>query len=190
MNGLRDARHGIERWFYLDVFACGVFVTSKNVPEAPARVQYQAHVWNGGWQLQFLVNEGNRTFSDQTAKYLPYPKVVSSAVPTEASKLTWIEFLRPRDLNDDGLMDFWVVAKAWDARIMADDCPLALIRQPDSTFKPVTVGMLRAAGVPDFFFWGNWYTANGPGPGGELVNVFLSPEDRVTMNVVPITFTK
>ena len=29
----------IERGFYLDVFACGVFVTSKNVPEAPARAR-------------------------------------------------------------------------------------------------------------------------------------------------------
>jgi hypothetical protein len=25
----------------------------------------------GGWQLQFLVNEGNGTLSDRTAKYLP-----------------------------------------------------------------------------------------------------------------------
>ena len=28
-----------ERGFYLDVFACGVFVTSKNVPGAPARAR-------------------------------------------------------------------------------------------------------------------------------------------------------
>jgi hypothetical protein len=28
-----------QRWFYLDVFACGVFVTSKNVPGAPARAR-------------------------------------------------------------------------------------------------------------------------------------------------------
>ena len=32
-------RHGGQRWFYLDVFACGVFVTSKNVPGAPARAR-------------------------------------------------------------------------------------------------------------------------------------------------------
>ena len=31
--------NGLERGFYLDVFACGVFVTSKNVPEAPARAR-------------------------------------------------------------------------------------------------------------------------------------------------------
>jgi len=26
-----------ERWFYLDVLACGVFAASQNVPGAPAR---------------------------------------------------------------------------------------------------------------------------------------------------------
>jgi len=28
-----------QRWFYLDVFACGFLDTSKNVPEAPARAR-------------------------------------------------------------------------------------------------------------------------------------------------------
>ena len=38
-DGLRDARHGIERGFYLDVLACGVFAASQNVPGAPARAR-------------------------------------------------------------------------------------------------------------------------------------------------------
>ena len=31
--------NGLERGFYLDVFACGFLDTSKNVPEAPARAR-------------------------------------------------------------------------------------------------------------------------------------------------------
>jgi hypothetical protein len=31
--------YGRQRWFYLDVFACGFLDTSKNVPEAPARAR-------------------------------------------------------------------------------------------------------------------------------------------------------
>jgi hypothetical protein len=31
--------NGLERGFYLDVLACGVFAASQNVPEAPARAR-------------------------------------------------------------------------------------------------------------------------------------------------------
>jgi hypothetical protein len=39
VGAVRRAAMFAQRWFYLDVFACGVFVTSKNVPEAPARAR-------------------------------------------------------------------------------------------------------------------------------------------------------
>jgi hypothetical protein len=154
-------------------------------------VIYQAHVWNGGWQFQFLVNEGNRTFSDQTARYLPYPGAATSEVPTEANPQTWIEFITPRDLNGDGLMDFWVTVRSWGGKISADNVPVALIRQSDSTFKPVTVGMLRAAGVPDYFFWRVFFAASGSGGDGELVSMFPRNDvGRMGLNLMPITFTR
>ncbi len=149
---------------------------------------YQAHVWNGGWQLQFLVNEGNRTFSDQTAKYLPYPAVVTSGVPTPPATEAWIESLVPRDLNADGLMDFWVVMRPWQ---IASNMPLALIRQPDSTFKPVTYGMLVAAGLPNYF-WRIFFASSGVGGEGELVTIFAGTDGvaRAKTPRIPITFTK
>ena len=152
---------------------------------------YQAHVWNGGWQLQFLVNEGNRTFSDQTAKYLPYPNVVSSGVPTPVDARAWIEFLTPRDLNADGRMDFWVTLNAGGSWVAVDDAPVALIQQPDSTFKPVTLGMLRAAGSPDFPYGAGHFASSGPGGHGHLVNVFgWTDRGRAGLGLVPIEFTK
>lgn len=151
---------------------------------------YQAHVWNGGWQLQFLVNDGNGGFVDRTSRYLAEPSVVSSGVPMAASPQTWIEFITPRDLNDDGRIDFWVTCKAWGGKIAADNCPVALIRQGDGSFKPITVGMLRSAGVPDYFFWSVAYAGTGVGTGGELVNVFRANDGRPGVNVMPITFTK
>jgi hypothetical protein len=33
------SRNFTQRWFYLDVLACGVFAASQNVPEAPARAR-------------------------------------------------------------------------------------------------------------------------------------------------------
>ena len=49
---IRILGHFAERWFYLDVFACGVFVKSKNVPVAPARARQcrpagAGHLWRG-----------------------------------------------------------------------------------------------------------------------------------------------
>jgi hypothetical protein len=144
--------------------------------------------FGGGWQLQFLVNEGNRTFSDQTAKYLPYPNV---ATPAAGSMRAAIILMRQQDLNDDGLTDFLLRCGINSTGPADDNCPFALIRQQDSTFKPITIGMLRAAGVGDRLLRGAFYAANGPGASGELVFPFRQPVTaEVSLDVQPITFTK
>jgi len=152
---------------------------------------YQGHVWNGGWQLQFLVNEGDRTFSDQTAKYLPFPNVVSSGVATPVNAKAWIEFLTPRDLNGDGRTDFWVTVNAGGPWSAVDDQPIALIQQADSTFKPVTLGMLRAAGSTRFPYGARHFASSGTGGHGHLVSVFgWTDRGRAGLSLVPIEFTK
>ena len=103
-----------------------------------------------------------------------------------------IILMRQQDLNDDGLMDFLLTVHAADTTEPTDDdCPVALIRQQDSTFKPITLGMLRAAGVGDRMLRGAFYAANGPGASGELVFPFRQPVTaEVWLDVQPITFTK
>jgi len=152
---------------------------------------YQGHVAYGGWQLQFLVNEGNRTFSDQTAKYLPYPNVVSSGVPTPVDARAWIEFLTPRDLNADGRTDFWITVNSGGPWTPVDDAPVALIQQPDSTFKPVTLGMLRAASSLSLPFVPRHFASSGIGGHGHLVSLFpWVDRGRAGLNLWPIEFTK
>jgi len=153
-------------------------------------VVYQADVLYGGWQIQFLVNQGNHQFLDQTAKYLPDAAAVTSGMATTVNQKSWISFLIPRDLNGDGRMDFWVEANSWGGGILNDNMPLALIRQADGSFVPVKVGELRAAGVPDNFFWGVGYVSRGASLPGELASPFVdsSANNQIKINTQAITF--
>jgi hypothetical protein len=151
---------------------------------------YQGHVWNGGWRIQFLVNEGDGKFSDATEHYLPVPKSASSGLPSETNKITWIPFIRVRDVNGDGRPDLDVQCQSWGGKIAHDDCPLLLLRQADGRFNPITVGMLRAAGIPDYVFWDARLVSTGT-PGKFLVmQHFRASNGDLSLGPFPITLLK
>ncbi|MEQ1581931.1 MAG: putative Ig domain-containing protein [Steroidobacteraceae bacterium] len=153
-------------------------------------VVYQGDVNYGGWQIQFLVNQGNYQFVDQTTTYLPDAAAASSGVASSTNVTSWIAFLIPQDLNGDTRLDYWVEANPWGTATN-DNMPLALIRQPDGSFVPVKVGELRAAGVPSFFFNGTvGYEARGTLLPGELAQAFAdsSANNQVKINALEITF--
>lgn len=148
----------------------------------------QAHVWEGGWEFQFLVNQGNRQFVDETATYLRDGAAVRG-LPT-ASNATWIQFLVPSDLNGDGRMDYWVDANA-SGKPLNENLPLALIRQADGHFVPIKVGELRAAaGNPQSFLGSYRYVNRGPLLPGEFARPYGQPISHGAIRVEswPITF--
>jgi hypothetical protein len=152
-------------------------------------VVYQGDVSYGGWQIQFLVNQGNHQFVDQTATYMPDAAAVSSGMASASNVTSWIPFLLPRDLNSDGRVDYWVEANR-PGTSTNDNLPLALIRQADGSFVPVKVGELRAAGVPSFFFNSNIGYEERSSLPGELVQAFIdsSAGNQVKINAQAITF--
>jgi FG-GAP-like repeat len=145
-------------------------------------LSYQAHVLNGGWRVQFLINRGNRRFTDETATYLPFPNVVSSGIPS--SQITWIDAIKPIDLNGDGRIDFVMVCHP--NLTFAEHCPIALIQQPDRSFAPVTVGMLLAAGVPQYIVSRPRLIAGRAGL--EIVTLVRGSNGSVEVHGVPVTF--
>lgn len=152
-------------------------------------VVYQGAVNYGGWQIQFLVNQGNHQFADQTTTYLPDTAAVSSGIASVSNVTSWIAFLLPRDLNSDGRMDYWVEANSSGATTN-DNLPVALIRQADGSFVPVKIGELRAAGVPSFFFNSNMGYEERKSLPGELVEAFIDSNagNQVKINAQAITF--
>jgi hypothetical protein len=150
---------------------------------------YNIDVAYGGWQIQFLVNQGNHQFIDQTTTYLPDATTVTSGAVSASTQMSWIAFLVPRDLNGDGLMDYWVEANPQAGRLN-DNLPLALIRQANGSFIPVKVGELRAAGMPDSFFYFVGYESRGASLPGELVQAFAdsSANNQIKINAQAITF--
>jgi hypothetical protein len=152
-------------------------------------VVYQGDVSHGGWQIQFLVNQGNRQFQDQTSTYLPDAAAVSSGVPSPSNVTSWIAFLLPRDLNRDGRMDYWVEVNTWGTP--NNNLPLALIRQANGSFVPVKVGELLAAGVPAYVLNGTpGYEARGSSQPGEIAQTFIDTANgnQVKLNAQAVTF--
>lgn len=150
-------------------------------------VAYQAHVWQGGWQVQVLVNQGDRTFVDETAFYIPNPATRSGGVPSEGGEPAWIEFLHPRDVNGDGRIDFTVKAKPW-GEPLADAFPMVLLHQADGRFATVTVGDLRAAGMPEFMLNAEMQFA-AQGEGFAFIQSFPMGDTDLGLNTVPVMFT-
>jgi hypothetical protein len=152
-------------------------------------VVYNANVLYGGWQIQFLVNQGNHQFTDQTTTYLPDAAAVTSGPVSAGNEKAWISFLLPRDLNGDGRLDYWVETNA-QAGSLNDNTPIALIKQANGSFVPVKVGELRAAGATSALFVSMHYVARGPSLPGELVQVFAdsNANNQIKMNAQEITF--
>jgi hypothetical protein len=152
-------------------------------------VVYNANVLYGGWRIQFLVNQGNHQFADQTTTYLPDAAAVTSGPVSAGNEKAWISFLLPRDLNGDGRLDYWVETNA-QAGSLSDDIPIALIKQANGSFVPVKVGELRAAGAFSALLLSMHYVARGSSVPGELVQVFAdsNANNQIKMNAQEITF--
>lgn len=88
----------------------------------------------GGYELQVLINDGKRGFTDQTAKYIPDSSAISN------TNFDWVQFLVPTDLNGDGRGDFFIDSRGGGRSQKADSMPIALIHQSDGTFAVVRQG--------------------------------------------------
>lgn len=100
---------------------------------------YQRDVLLGGWELQVLVNQGNRAWSDQTTTYLPNVSDRTAGMPSSTNALSqyWVQFLWPKDVNHDGRMDFFMDARGITSA--PSTLPLLYVHQPDGTFETMTV---------------------------------------------------
>ena len=158
-------------------------------------VAYIRDVWDGGWELQILINQGNRTFTDETSRWFTDSNVISGGVPSTGGAsgagfvAPWIEFLQPRDLHGDGRLAFFVESKALAGPRAPGNFPIALIHQEDGRLAPVTVADLRAAGVNDNQIWNIDYAARGPGQPAVLVSVGSDEAGDVFAIRMPITFS-
>jgi hypothetical protein len=80
----------------------------------------------GRW-IQVLINNGDGTFSDQTA----------SILPQSDNSDAWPKFFEPRDLQRDGQLDFGLVTSG-----PGDDSPQLYLRDQNGNFQPgPAVGM-------------------------------------------------
>jgi hypothetical protein len=89
-------------------------------------VSYQAE-WNEGWLLQVLINQGDRTFADESTTYLPDATARSGGLPASGGHHAWVEFLVPRDVNGDGRTDFVVASRTGGPYPVPESFPQVLI---------------------------------------------------------------
>ena len=113
-------------------------------------VLYQGDVWLGGWEIQVLVNNGNETFSDQTATYFTEAGSSNGGAPSQndAQSQYWMQFLHMRDVNGDGRMDFTVDIRG---TVQAPGTiPIAYIQQADNTFDAIRVSEFNQPWLLDY----------------------------------------
>ena len=111
-----------------------------------------------------MINEGNRSFSDQTAQYIPEESAQFGGFPSASSAESqyWLQFINLIDLNSDGRMDF--VLDARGSTPAPANLPFVYVQQVDGSFQVAKVSEL-AVGMSWFFI-----TQRGPLPGlGKLV---------------------
>ena len=108
-------------------------------------VAYQGAGSLGGWELQVLVNKGNRTFADETTTWLPSPALRNGGTPSQAvpESQYWVQFLNLADVNGDGRLDFTLDARGITAAPAT--LPVAYIHQADGTFAAATVAEIGGA---------------------------------------------
>jgi Ca2+-binding RTX toxin-like protein len=147
-------------------------------------IAYQNSVSLGGWELQILINEGGRQFSDQTEIYLPAESDQWGGLPKSESPESqyWIQFLRISDLNNDGRLDF-----ALDARGITSapsNLPVVYLQKPDNSFESATVS--EVAGE---FTWIFDYTTQPITFGGQtgFAKIGLQ-DDTLTIYTLPVTY--
>lgn len=151
-------------------------------------INYQGDVNQGGWELQVLINKGNHQFEDQTQQWFTDTSVITSGALTQSSSAPWFPFLRPRDLNNDGRMDFFIGGTLEKNGKPVANYPLMLIQQPDGKLAPIVFGDLKAQGAPDFMMYNMEFVQRGTAGAGELVSMFYD-NGVPQFNSVPIQFT-
>jgi hypothetical protein len=186
VSALSEPRNFGGNWYVQDILAMDMNADGRQ----DLVLLYIGSAHHGGYQIQVLVNQGNRTFSDQTSAYIPEVSARGTPAPTASAPQTSIRYLRPRDLNGDGRMDLWLTCQGWTGMASAT-CPAALIRQPNGSFKAVTVGMLQSAGVPEPYLWQLLFGAESKASGeGRLLQVYPASDGRAAVNSIPINFSK
>lgn len=147
-------------------------------------IAYQNDLILGGWELQILINEGNRSFSDQTSRYLPEVSAQYGGFPNASSPESryWVQFVNLIDLNSDGRMDFVL-----DARGITNapaTLPVAYVQQTDGSFQTSKVSDLSSG-----FSWFFDFTAQVVTWSGQTGFVRLANEGGVvTAWTIPTTF--
>ncbi len=185
-SALSEPRQFGESWYVQELLAMDVNDDGRQ----DLVVVYLGNAVQGGYQIQVLVNQGSRKFSDLTAAYIPEAAVRATPAPTASALQTSIRYARARDLNGDGRMDLWLACQGWTGKASAT-CPAALIRQADGSFKALTVGMLQSAGVPEPYLWQLQFGAEKGGLGnGRLLQVYRASDGRAAVNSIPIQFSK
>ena len=113
-------------------------------------IAYQKSIALGGWELQILINDGNRGFSDQTSRYIPEESAQYGGFPSanSAESQYWVQFVNLIDLNSDGRMDFVLDARGVTSAPAA--MPVAYVQQGDGSFQAAKVSDL-ASGYSWFF---------------------------------------
>lgn len=143
-------------------------------------VAYQRDVALGGWELQVLENQGGRQFVEATDRYLPDPTI--QAGPTPSAQLPesqyWVQFVRPLDVNADGLTDF--VLDARGVTEAPDAMPFIYVHLPDGTFEAI-----RAGDMPDGRFdYSTQYAQWGDGGGFVHLGVVNS---QAVLDTLPVS---
>lgn len=103
-------------------------------------IAYQNSVELGGWELQVLMNTGNRSFSDQTERYIPEQAARFGGFPSTTSPESqyWVQFIKLIDINSDGRMDFVLDARGITSAPLT--FPVAYVQQNDGSFQTAKVG--------------------------------------------------
>lgn len=145
-------------------------------------VAYQRDLM-GGWELQVLVNQGGRLFSDQTATYLPDPASRTGGMPVTPESQYWVQFIRPLDLNGDGRTDFVLDARSSIPAPAA--FPIAYIQQADGSYSTATVQELAGSLPQSLFDFSTQYVSWGDSGGFAQVHVW---NGQVSVRVLPVEF--
>jgi hypothetical protein len=146
-------------------------------------IAYQGDVWTGGWELQVLINQGNRSFVDRTTTYLPAGGRNGGAPsPSDPQSQYWVQFLNVADINADGFADFTVDARG--STQAPSSLPVGFVGLADGSFATATVGQIGAGYLFDYSTqFVRWQGNTG------FVHAWLDRgPGKVVIDVIPVSF--
>jgi len=145
---------------------------------------YQNSISLGGWELQVLINQGGRVFTDESATYLPEAGSRNGGTPSASSAESqyWVQFIHPEDLNGDGRMDFTLDARG--ITTAPASFPAAFVQQADGSFDAIRASEL--AGTHHWLFDYTTQFATWNGGSGFVHVAHYGGETRIEL--LPTTF--